>query len=169
MLWFAWSYLYLLDNGVMTTGTPKHQILFFVFTGLCFKKSLLVIIKNFFLLLEWSDAKTASEKIMMLPWLKRIIWVIGVLRSTVICDWCFDNVPVQKPSSESSDRVSLLKIQKPWPVTNNSPSPDSSHPDLFQPRYVTPGFKPFSYNDCYCSLLTDRFEEVAKSIQVSAF
>ena len=30
-------------------------------------------------------------------------------------------------------------------VTNNSPSQDSSHPDdLFQSRYVTPGFKPFS-------------------------
>ena len=31
-------------------------------------------------------------------------------------------------------------------VANNSPSQDSSHPgDLFQSRYVTPGFKPFSY------------------------
>ena len=32
-------------------------------------------------------------------------------------------------------------------VTNDSPSQDSNHPDdLFQARYVTPGFKPFSYN-----------------------
>ena len=31
-------------------------------------------------------------------------------------------------------------------VTNNSPSQDSYHPDdLFQSRYVTPGFKPFFY------------------------
>ena len=31
-------------------------------------------------------------------------------------------------------------------VANNSPSQDSSHPDdHFQSRYVTPGFKPFSY------------------------
>ena len=31
-------------------------------------------------------------------------------------------------------------------VTNNSPSQDSNHPDdIFQSRYVTPGFKPFSY------------------------
>ena len=31
-------------------------------------------------------------------------------------------------------------------VTNNSPSQDSYHPDdLFQSRYATPGFKPFSY------------------------
>ena len=31
-------------------------------------------------------------------------------------------------------------------VTKNSPSQDSYHPDdLFQSRYATPGFKPFSY------------------------
>ena len=31
-------------------------------------------------------------------------------------------------------------------VTNNSPSQDSYHPDdLFQSRYATPEFKPFSY------------------------
>ena len=33
-------------------------------------------------------------------------------------------------------------------VTNNSPSQDSNHPDdLFQSRYVTPGFKPFTYEN----------------------
>ena len=33
-------------------------------------------------------------------------------------------------------------------VTNNSPSQDSNHPDdLFQSRYVTPGFKPFSHKN----------------------
>ena len=37
-------------------------------------------------------------------------------------------------------------------VANNSPSQDSNHPDdLFQSRYVTPGFKSFSY-DLYRSL-----------------
>ena len=31
-------------------------------------------------------------------------------------------------------------------AANNSPSQDSNHPDdLFQSRYVTPGFKPLSY------------------------
>ena len=31
-------------------------------------------------------------------------------------------------------------------VTNSSPFQDSNHPgDLFQSRYVTPGFNPFSY------------------------
>ena len=31
-------------------------------------------------------------------------------------------------------------------VTNNNPSQDSNHrDDLFQSRYVTPGFEPFSY------------------------
>jgi len=35
-------------------------------------------------------------------------------------------------------------------VNNNSPSQDSHHPDdLFQSRYVTPGFKPFSYLSNY--------------------
>ena len=54
---------------------------------------------------------------------------------------------VQKPSSESSDsddgfRMGYVEMS----VTNNSPCQDSNHPDdLFQSRYVTPGFKPFSY------------------------
>ena len=38
-------------------------------------------------------------------------------------------------------------------VANNSPSQDSNHPDdLFQSRYVTPGFKPFSYLTCKHSM-----------------
>ena len=58
---------------------------------------------------------------MNIPWLKKIIWVIGVLRRTVVSDNNTNN-------------------------TNNSPSQDSHHPDdLSQSRYVTPGFKPFSY------------------------
>ena len=37
-------------------------------------------------------------------------------------------------------------------VTNNSPSQDSYHPDdLFQSRYATPGFKPFSYDYFSCA------------------
>ena len=33
-------------------------------------------------------------------------------------------------------------------VSNNSPSRNSSHPDdHFQSRYVTPGFRPFSYKE----------------------
>ena len=39
-------------------------------------------------------------------------------------------------------------------VTNNSPSQDSNHPDdLFQSRYVAPGFKPFSYEEVDVALL----------------
>jgi len=35
------------------------------------------------------------------------------------------------------------------------PSQDSNHPDdLFQSRYVTPGFKPFSYIYIYCIFFT---------------
>ena len=45
---------------------------------------------------------------------------------------------MRKPSSESS----VVETS----VTNNSPSQDSNHPDdLFQSRYLTSGFKPFSY------------------------
>ena len=33
-------------------------------------------------------------------------------------------------------------------VANNNPSQDSNHPDdLFQSKYVTPGFKPFYYEN----------------------
>ena len=40
-------------------------------------------------------------------------------------------------------------------VTNNSPSQDSYHPDdLFQSRYTTPGFKPFSYKHFSLGLIS---------------
>ena len=45
-------------------------------------------------------------------------------------------------------------------VANNGPSQDSNHPDdLFQLRYVTPGFKPFSYklSPCKCWSMTIDF------------
>ena len=57
-------------------------------------------------------------------------------------------------SSESSLHLTLKMASAQvveTSVTNNSPSQDSSHPDdLFQSRYVTPEFKPFSYlkEDC---------------------
>ena len=38
MLWFAWSYLYFLDNGVMTI--PERRIVSFAFTVLCFKSKI---------------------------------------------------------------------------------------------------------------------------------
>ena len=39
-----------------------------------------------------------------------------------------------------------LKMASAQVVANNSPSQDSNHPDdHFQSRYLTPGFKPFSY------------------------
>ena len=48
-------------------------------------------------------------------------------------------------------------------VTNNSPSQDSNHPDdLFQSRYVTPGFKPFSYQGKHSNIakeISDRTRE----------
>ena len=54
-----------------------------------------------------------EQWIVFLPWLKKIIWLIGVRRRTV----------------------------------GNWLAQDSNHPDdLFQSRYVTHGFKPFSQN-----------------------
>ena len=69
---------------------------------------------------------------------------------------------VRKPSSESSHSGDLtLKVASAQvvetSVANNSPSQNSNHPDdLFQSRYVTPGFKPFSYKSqicCVCFML----------------
>ena len=32
------------------------------------------------------------QHFLLIPWLKKIIWVIGVLRRTVVSDWSFDNL-----------------------------------------------------------------------------
>ena len=39
-----------------------------------------------FLLRKWFEPRSN------IPWLKKIIWVIGVLRRTVVSDWRFDNL-----------------------------------------------------------------------------
>ena len=44
-----------LDDGVMTT--PKRRILSFVFTGLCFKKPLLIRIVNLVSSLKWKGKR----------------------------------------------------------------------------------------------------------------
>ena len=81
-----------------------------------------------------------------IPWLKKIIWVILVLRRTVVNDWHYDNLcwshlqsQVQSLSSESRVHLTLkmasaqvVKVS----VTNNCPSQDSNHPDyLSQSRF----------------------------------
>ena len=51
-------------------------------------------------------------------------------------------------------------------VVNNSPSQDSNHPDdLFQSRYVTPGFKPFSYSLLRCGILVSLTLALLKKIR----
>jgi len=53
--------------------------------------------------------------------------------------------PVEKKSSGSLD---LKLTSHRLSVVNKSPFQDSSHPDdHFQSRYVTPGFKTFSYKE----------------------
>ena len=71
--------------------------------------------------------------------------------------------PVQKPFL---DRVVLpLKMASALvvetSVTNNSPSQDFNHPDdPFQSRYVTPGFKPFSYLSYNCIQFSFNFSVI---------
>ena len=43
-----------------------------------------------------------------IPWSKKIIWVIGVLRRTVVCDWCFDNEPPHRLRKRQSQTTVLL-------------------------------------------------------------
>ena len=64
------------------------------------------------------------------------------------CYWLTFRQPVRKPSSETLKMASAQVVETS--VNNNSPSQDSYHPDdLFQSRYATPGFKPFSYYDVW--------------------
>ena len=68
-----------------------------------------------------------------------INWVTGVLRRTVV-DLTLNMAFAQIVATS---------------VTHNSPSQDSNHPDdHFQPRYVTPGFKTFSYRPFYSCVLS---------------
>ena len=48
---------------------------------------------TFFSLSEspWEWACSNNDGI-TIPWLKKIIWVVGVLRRTLVCDWRFDNL-----------------------------------------------------------------------------
>ena len=79
-----------------------------------------------------------------IPWLKKIIWVIGVLRRTVVSDWRFDNLCGSHLQSQVTRKMASAQVVE-TSVTNNSPSQDSYHPDdLLQSRYATPGFRPFS-------------------------
>jgi len=102
-----------------------------------------------------------SQHMIIILWLKKIICVIGVLRRTVVSDWRFDNLCRSHLQSQVVVLVSW-KFKNPgerfhwsnsysvyWPLlrtVTDPPSQDSNHrDDLFQSRYVTPGFKPFSY------------------------
>ena len=91
-----------------------------------------------------------------------IIWVIGGLRRTVVGDWRFDNLCGSHLQSEVIVLVSW-KFKNPgerfdWSIdrvaVGKRVSQDSNHPDdHFQSRYVTPGFKSFSYLRNVCILI----------------
>ena len=67
------------------------------------------------------------------------IWCHSKFNTLIEKDHLGDWSPEKTPKMASAQVVETS-------VTNNSPSQDSNHPDgLFQSRYVTPGFKPFSH------------------------
>ena len=51
--------------------------------------------------------------VIIIPWLKKIIWVIGVLRRTVVIDWCFDNLCGSHLQSQVVVLVSWKGLQSP--------------------------------------------------------
>ena len=65
---------------------------------------------------------------------------------------CFINSACVEQLPFGSFTLSVAVLVHAWAaietsVANNSPSQESNHlDDLFQSRYVTPGFKPFSYH-----------------------
>jgi len=80
---------------------------------------------------------------LIITWLKKIIWVIGVLRRTVVGS-------LTRVFELETDYLLTLKMAPlqavEMSVTNNKPSQDSNHPDdLFQSRYVTPGSQTFFF------------------------
>ena len=71
----------------------------------------------------------------------------GLLLATDVSTTCV--VAIFRVKSHLTLKIASAYVVK-TSVANNSPSQDSNHSDdLFQSRYVTPGFKPFSCYD-YC-------------------
>ena len=52
----------------------------------CTEKSLFPFFVILLFVRKWFEPRSS------IPWLKKIIWVIGVLRRTVVSDWRFDNL-----------------------------------------------------------------------------
>ena len=96
-----------------------------------------------------------SFNIQVIPWLKKIIWVIGVPVKDC-CYWLTFWQPVRKPSSESSTTTWLWRwlaqrLSKRQSITTVLLRTPITQMIFFQSRYATPGFKPFSYPS-YCYL-----------------
>ena len=80
------------------------------------------------LLRKWFEPRSS------IPWLKKIIWVIGVLRRTVVSDWRFDNLcgshlqsqvvvlvswKFKNPGEEDYYHNKELSILSPWQIYRN--------------------------------------------------
>ena len=98
MLYLVWSIMIFMENVLSLTPTTKIMSI-----------------------RKWFEPRSN------IPLLKKIIWVTGVLRRTVVSDWRFDKKILRMASAQVVETS----------VTNNSPSQDSNHPeDIFQSRKV---------------------------------
>lgn len=83
-----------LVQKVSTIFAQKSLILFRVNRGQVECQDSLMPMYCFFCAI-WSSPGTSLTELQhlsVIPWFKKIIWVVGVLRWTLVCDCCFDNL-----------------------------------------------------------------------------
>ena len=98
--------------------------------------------------------------------MKKIIWVTGVLRRTLVCDWRFDNLCGSHFQSHLHFTLKMASAQiVETSVTNNNPSQDSNHQgDLFQSSRLTNYHSITNHLKSCLYLLYSGREEPAKQI-----
>ena len=76
---------------------------------------------------------------------------VGVIHLLTIINPKYSFLCVERWFNKITVHLQYSLIEKDY-LGDRSPSQDSYHPDdLFQSRYATPGFKPFSYSQyCLC-------------------
>mgnify|MGYP007058637632 CR=1 FL=1 len=99
--------------------------------------------------LRWRDTplnfvKQLSLHNSKLLWLKKIIWVTGILRRTVAGDWRFDNLCRGHLQSQDVFSTGCWNVSHQTTVLLKTPVTEVI---FFNQVYVTPGFKLFSYHD----------------------
>ena len=99
--------------------------------------------------LRWRDTplnfvKQLSLHNSKLLWLKKIIWVTGILRRTFAGDWRFDNLCRGHLQSQDVFATGCWNVSRQTTVLLKTPVTEVI---FFNQVYVTPGFKSFSYHD----------------------